>query len=166
MAPIINPQLIERQPPDDGHPFPAAYTQLMVEKQSDFGSRFEELRGDMSYNDLSAAILERFGARITAQAMHKWVKQGGGITPENARIVADYFGVNPGWLLFGEGPAPEPRIRHILEDLPPEHSQQSLDFIEYQLSRAGKFIAAEKMASYMTMIESIRQDLAKRKGGK
>lgn len=138
----------------------------MVEKQGDFGTRFEELRDGMSYQDLSDAIFARAEVRITPQAMHKWVKQGGGITPDNARVVAEYFGVSPGWLLFGEGPEPQPRIRHILEDLPPENSQQSLDFIEYQLGRAGKFIAAEKMAHYMTMIEGIRQDLAKRKGNK
>ena len=98
--------------------------------------------------------------------MHKWVKQGGGITPDNARVVAEYFGVSPGWLLFGEGDAPEPRMRNALFEMPAENAQQSLDFIEYQLSRSGKFIAAEKMARYMTMIDDFRQDLAKRKGGK
>ena len=138
----------------------------MIEKQGDFGARFEELRDGMSYNDLSAAIFERFGVRITAQAMHKWVKQGGGITPDNARVVAEYFGVSPGWLLFGEGPEPKPSIDKIFYEMPVDMAQQTLDFSEFNLNKCKKFIAAEKMASYMTMIDGIRRDLVKRKGGK
>lgn len=166
MVTIINPQLTRSQPPVGGQSTGSPYTCYMVENQDNFGERFEKLRDGQSYQDLSDAIFDRTKVRISPQAMNKWVKQGGGITESNARIVAEHFGVNPGWLMFGEGPAPEPRIRHILQDLPVENAQQSLDFIEYQIQKAGKFIAAEKLPSYTKMIESIRKDLEKRKGGK
>lgn len=144
----------------------ASYTQEMVENQGDFGERFEKLRLGRSYQDLSDAIFESTKIRITPQAMHKWVKQGGGITADNARVVADSFEVSPGWLLFGEGEAPAPKLGDVVLDLPGDKPQQTLDFIEYQIQAGSKFIASEKLASYMTMIDRIRKDLKKRRGGK
>ena len=138
----------------------------MVENQGDFGERFELLRAGRSYQELSDAIFERHQIRITPQAMHKWVKHGGGITPDNARIVADFFKVAPGWLLFGEGERPEAHVEDAIRDLPDDRCQQTLDFIEYQIQRSVPHMAAEKLSSYSTMISKIRADLERRKSGK
>jgi len=133
----------------------------MIENQGDFAERFEKLRGKQTYQELSDAIFQRFNVRITPQAMNKWAKQSGGITPDNARIIAEYFDVTPGWLLFGESAAA--KIEDLVRDLPGDGAQQALDFLEYKTERASEFMAAEKLARYMSMIERIRADLHKRK---
>lgn len=127
-----------------------------------FAARFDALRGDRSYQDISDGIEKRFGVRITPQAMNKWVK-GGGIKPDNARVLADFFDVTPGWLLFGESPAKRQLdVKDAVLELPGDQSQQTIDFIEYQLHRAAPMIARDKMAKYMTMIDGIRKDLSKK----
>ena len=163
MATIINRELMKRQPPADGQLQPPEYNQLMIKDQNDFGERFERLRGKMSYQDLSNAIFLKTGVRITAQAMNKWVKQGGGITPDNARIISQFFNVKPGWLIFGEGAGPGEHIDDLIRDLPETDNYQTLDFIEYKVERATQFMTAEKLARYMNMIDKIRSDLDKRK---
>lgn len=139
----------------------------MIENAKTFGERFENLRGDRSFQELSDAIQAATGQRISPQAMHKWVKQSNGISLENARLVAEFFDVSPAWLLFGEGEPKPPPINRIVRDMPAESQQQTIDFIEYQLSKAHGFIAAEKLSDYMTMIDDIRRDMElKKKGGK
>ena len=138
----------------------------MVENESNFSERFEKLRAGRPYQEISDEIFQRFNVRISPQAMHKWVKVNGRISEDNARIVAQYFDVSPGWLIFGEGQPQRHRFLHILENMSAENAQQSLDFIEYQLQKSERSIAAEKLPSYIKMIESIRQDLDKLKGNK
>lgn len=138
---------------------PPEYNQPMVENEGSFADRFERLRGDTSYEKLSDAIALKCGVRISAQGMHKWVKQGGGITLENAKVVSEYFGVSPSWLLFGEGKPSA--IEEVIAQLPDDNPQQTIDFIEYKLQRSEHLIASEKLAHYMKMIEDFRQDIAK-----
>lgn len=141
-----------------------AYNQPMVEESGTFAERFEKLRGALSYGRLSELIEERTGHRISGQAMHKWVKADGGITLENARVIAEFFGVTPAWLLFGEGPGPQhPDLADIIRGLPDDNPQQVLDFISYKIERAEGVIATDKMADYMKMIEGIRADMDRRK---
>lgn len=161
---IINPELMPSQLPVAGLSETRTYTQLMVENEDTFGSRFEALRGARSYQDLSDAIDKRYGLRISPQAMHKWVK-GGGITPDNAKIVAEFFGVTPGWLLFGEGADTRPSVEDAMQELPGDQQQQTIDFLEYQLHRSAPMIAREKLAKYMAMIDGIRRDLEKKRRG-
>jgi len=146
---------------EDGRDKIHPYNQLMVEKVETFASRFERLRGDRSYQALSHAIFAKTEIRITPQAMHKWVATDGGITPENLKIVAGFFGVTRGWLLFGEGPGPDqkPDLTELLRALPENHPQQIIDFIEYKFERAENLIASDRLSDYMKMLESIRTDL-------
>lgn len=136
----------------------------MVENEDSFAARFEALRGARSYQELSDAIADAHDIRISPQAMHKWV-HGGGITPENAKVVALFFGVTPGWLLFGEGAESVPSVEDAVLELPGDQPQQTIDFLEYQLRRSAPMIAGEKMAKYMAMIDGIRKDLEKKRKG-
>lgn len=137
----------------------------MIENAKTFGERFETLRGPRSYQELSDAIFLKVGQRISPQAMHKWVKQSNGITIDNARLVAEFFEVSPAWLLFGEGEAKPPPINRIVENLPADNQQQTLDFIEYQISKSEGMIASEKLTDYMAMIQRIREDMEQRRKG-
>jgi transcriptional regulator with XRE-family HTH domain len=65
-----------------------------------FGERLAALKGDLSYHEL-ARRMQKMGLTVTAQGLHKWVF-GGGISVENLRDVADFFGVSPAFLYFGE----------------------------------------------------------------
>lgn len=135
----------------------------MVQNVDSFAARFEQLRGETSYQKLSDAVAAQTGVRISAQAMHKWVQQDGGITLENAKVIAEYFKVSPGWLLFGEGEGRPPTIDSAIRELPAANKQQSIDYLEYQLKSAAPFMAAEKLAHYMTMIEGFKRDIARRR---
>lgn len=137
------------------------YNQLMVEKIETFAERFERLRGNTSYEALATGIELKTKVRISPQALHKWVK-GGGVAVENIRAVANYFGVSPGWLLFGEGAGPDAteHLESALQDLPQESQQQVLDFITYKIERAEGLLANDKLARHMALIESFKRDLA------
>jgi transcriptional regulator with XRE-family HTH domain len=137
----------------------------MVENTGTFAERFEKLRNGMSYQALSEAVEAKTGVRISGQAMHKWVSQDGGITLENARAIAMYFDVKPGWLLFGEGEEPthKPGLEEAISELPDDTPQRVLDFIQYNFERAEGLLASDKLAHYTAMIENIKRDLDARK---
>lgn len=135
----------------------------MIESDSSFAARFEKLRGETSFQKLSDAVAAQTGIRISAQAMHKWVQQDGGITLENAKAVAEYFKVSPGWLLFGEGQGQQPTIDAAIREMPAQNKQQSIDFLEYQIKSAAPFMASEKLAHYMAMIERFKRDIERRR---
>lgn len=137
----------------------------MVEKIDTFAARFEKLKGPLSYQELSDAIFKKMAVRISPQAMHKWVKEDGGISIDNAKIVAAYFGKRPGWLLFGEGEeqAAGPNVNNLIVDLPEDSGQMTLDLLEFQLERGKGLIASDQVAGYFKMIDSLKKDLEKRK---
>lgn len=65
-----------------------------------FSERLNALKGDLSYHEL-ARRMQKAGLKVTAQGLHKWV-QGGGISADNLKDVAKFFGVSPAHLYFGE----------------------------------------------------------------
>jgi len=137
--------------------------QPMVEKTGTFADRFERLRGGMAYQALSDAIYRKTGIRISPQGMHKWSK-GGAITPENLRVLSEFFGVREGWLLFGEGPEQaESSLNELVGALPDDSAQQVLDFIRYKIERADSLVASERLSHYLAMIDDIKKDMAERK---
>lgn len=77
---------------------------------------------------------------------------------------AQFLDVDVEWLVLGEG-SPE-RIRktsmqmaEIVDNLPRDPRQQTLDFISYQLTKAEPLMAGERSAHYHQMIESIIADM-------
>jgi transcriptional regulator with XRE-family HTH domain len=80
---------------------------------------------------------------------------------------AQFLDVDVEWLVLGEGT--HERIRktsqqmaQIVDSLPREPRQQTLDFISYQLTKAEPLITGEKAAHYHQMIESIIHDMKNR----
>lgn len=53
-------------------------------------------------------------------------------------------------------------IGEAVSALPESDRQQVLDFIQYRWERAGELVASERAARYVTMIEGIKADMAKR----
>jgi hypothetical protein len=53
-------------------------------------------------------------------------------------------------------------IGEAVSALPESDRQQVLDFIQYRWQRAGELVASERAARYVTMIESIKADMAQR----
>lgn len=137
----------------------------MVEKTETFADRFIQLKGPRSYEALADEIEHATGVRISPQAMHKWGAQNGGITLENARVVAAFFRVSPAWLLFGEGP--QDRREHletVLQELSDESRQQVFDFISYKFEKADGLFASDKLGDYLGMIRRIKDDIKRRRG--
>lgn len=128
----------------------------MVDKNDSIATRFEQLRGEMSYQDVSDAIFAKTGVRITPQAMHKWT-HGGNIAPDNVALVCQYFNVNQSWLLFGGS-----RIAFSLEDvvnaLPAGSRNEVLNFIRYKVERDSVELRAEdpaKVTDYLKFIDRL-----------
>ena len=67
---------------------------------STFAERLTALKGDESYHEL-ARKMQAAGLNVSAQGIHKWT-HGGGISADNLKDVARYFGVSPAYLYFGE----------------------------------------------------------------
>ena len=161
---IINHQLIHVNLALMDRYAAALENQLMVEKTERFADRFEKLRGDTSYQALSDALYIRANVRISPQAMHKWSK-GGAITPENLRIVAEFFGVREAWLLMGESSEQDDAsLKKLVDALPGDNGQQVLDFIRYKIERSDPaIIANETMSHYLSLIDGIQRDLTERR---
>jgi len=80
---------------------------------------------------------------------------------------AQFLDVDVEWLVTGQG-SPERirktslRMAEIVDGLPSDPRQQTLDFISYQVTKAEPLMAGEKAAHYHRMIESIIQDMKNR----
>lgn len=101
-------------------------------------------------------------AGVSAQAVTKWI-QTGQISRANATEVARILGVSLDALLGG-GQSGRAQIGDAIDSLPEEQQQQVLDFIRYKIERSEDFIASEKAAHYMKMIDRIKADMEGRKG--
>lgn len=80
---------------------------------------------------------------------------------------AQFLDVDVEWLVLGEG-HPE-RVRktsqqmaQIVDSLPREPRQQTLDFISYQITKAEPLMVGERAANYHKMIEAIITDMKRR----
>jgi hypothetical protein len=153
---IINPELMYVNQCLVDSAFPMFQNQLMVDRIETVAERFEHLRGNMSYQDLSDAIFEKIGIRITPQAMHKWA-HGGNIAPENVEVVCQFFNIPQGWFLFGGS-----RIAFSLEDvvnaLPAESRREVLNFVRYNIERHSTELRAKdpgKAPDYLKYIDRL-----------
>jgi hypothetical protein len=81
---------------------------------STFAERLTALKGDETYHALARKMNEA-GLSVTAQGLHKWCN-GGGISADNLKDVARYFGVSPAFLYFGE----TAETSSVVDDLTPD----------------------------------------------
>lgn len=80
---------------------------------------------------------------------------------------ARFLDVDVEWLVLGEGSYERIRktsqqMAQIVDGLPLEPRQQTLDFISYQLTKAEQLMAGEKSAHYHKMIDTIITDMKRR----
>lgn len=130
------------------------------------GARILEAIGDDSYES-AAARVQQHGGRVTAPALHKWVKGSGEITEPNIRAFCEAYGVSPAWLRYGVGErkADSALPSGLVESLPKEVRSEAVDFIGYLLERKQALIAGEQLGRYVTMIERIKRDMEERRNG-
>jgi transcriptional regulator with XRE-family HTH domain len=131
---------------------------------STFASRFLWAleRHPQNQSDLAKAI----GA--TPAMVTQW-KTGQTQQFDAVKVVraAQFLDVDVEWLVLGEG-SPERirktsmRMAEIVDGLPKDPRQQTLDFISYQVTKAEPLMAGEKAAHYHQMIESIIKDMKSR----
>jgi transcriptional regulator with XRE-family HTH domain len=103
-------------------------------------------------------------AGVSGAAVAQW-ESGDSKTlkPENLFKIARRLGKSAEWLVTGEGTELPPElIYNGLSDLPLENAKQSLDYMQYQIEKAGNLIASEKAARYVTMIQAFKDDMEKR----
>lgn len=105
-------------------------------------------------------------AGVSGAAVAQW-ESGDSKTlkPENLFKIARRLGKSAEWLVTGEGTELPPElIYNGLVELPLENAKQSLDYMQYQIERAGSLIASEKAARYVAMIQAFKLDMEKRRG--
>lgn len=134
-------------------------------KEDTFADRFERLRGGMSYQALSDGIARKTGVRISPQALHKW-SHGGNIDQDNVKLVAEFFGVNEAWLIYGTGAESKLSLDEVVNALPPAEAEKTVDFIKYQLERAATEtqLFAEDPARLTDYLKFIDRLITSRKG--
>lgn len=106
---------------------------------------------------------KRFG--VTPKAARKWLEGVGYPDLDMAVRIAQEAGVHVNWLLQGAGPKHVDRARNdtaerigdIVESLPADERQQTLDFIRYKLERSGQWYAADTVGRYLAFIDKIRR---------
>lgn len=113
----------------------------------------------MSYQALSDAIQRKTGVRISPQALHKWT-HGGKIDPDNVKPVAEFFGVQEAWLVYGTGPESTVSLDEVVKALPDAEAEKTVDFIKYQLERAAtetQLFATEpeRLTVYLKFIDKL-----------
>lgn len=131
---------------------------------STFSSRFKWALARSPNNQ--SALAGAIGA--TTGTITQW--KTGETKKYDAELVvkaAQFLDIDVEWLVLGEG-SPERirktslRMAEIVDGLPKDPRQQTLDFISYQVTKAEPLLAGEKAAHYHRMIESITQDMKNR----
>ena len=130
--------------------------------------RIREALGNDTPYDASRRLRER-GVQISAQSIYEWLK-GSEVKEDNLEQLAAEYGTTCAWLRYGAGDARAPSDvategGQLMERLPDEVRQETLDFIGYKLSRPDVQIAEETRASYLRFTEAVRADLARKTGG-
>lgn len=136
---------------------------------SGFAQRMNELCDDWKLPEHGRQT--HLGAKfhVTPNTARKWLLGLGFPEMELCIQIANEAGVNIRWLLQGEGlkkgekadPAAE-MLKEAIEDMPDQMRQASFDFIGYQLTKADGFIAPNKLASYMSMLERLKKSAPSR----
>lgn len=132
--------------------------------QTDLSSRLSLILGDEPLAE-TARQLAAHGCIVSPQAIHKW-RRGGPIGEENLLALCKAYGIEPAWLRYGVGPrranqveaSPREAVGELLESLPPEARQETLDFIEWKVQRSP-FVNREQFGRYLRMIDQIKRAL-------
>ena len=126
--------------------------------------RVREARG------MSQSELARRAGGLTSQAIN--AIEGGQTkspTPENLFFIADALETDARELVFGLKTSTLTRaqaIAKLLDTLPEQEAQKAFDFSFYTAERSAHLVAGEKLSSYNSMIETIRQDMDKKRPDK
>ena len=133
--------------------------------KADFARRLHEVCDDLGLQrgrGRQTALARQFG--LTPNAARKWLLGLGMPERDTAIEIANAAHVNVLWLLQGAGPkrgeafdtAPG-ELLEAVQHLPANEGQQVFDFIRYKIERADGWFAAEKLASYMQMLDKFAQ---------
>ena len=138
-----------------------------------FSARLREVCEEMGMpaaRGLQTQLAAKFG--VSPNAARKWVQGLGMPELDTAIEIAKWAGVNINWLLQGTGPKRGDKLEtqalvlnEAVDSLPADDRQMVLDFMRYKIERADGFIAGERLARYLSMIDSIKADMAKKKKG-
>ena len=131
-------------------------------------ARIAEVIGEDSAYTVADKLTRR-GHPISAPAVYKWLKGGGIDDPALDALCAEY-GVSRGWVRYGEGTrkalsASDSVAAELMQELPVEVKQMTLDFMEYQVHRSATVLGTgEQLARYLTMIDKLKRDMRNKRG--
>jgi transcriptional regulator with XRE-family HTH domain len=88
------------------------------------------------------------------------------LKPGHLFKLARKFGKSPEWLVTGKGnELPASALLDLFERLPEEAALQIFDYILYRVERSSAFAAEEERAQYVTLLEQLRDYMARRRHG-
>lgn len=107
------------------------------------------------------ALGQRF--QVTPKAARKWLEGLGYPEMQLAVRIANEAKVHVTWLLQGSAPkfldsartATSAQLGEIVGSLPEAERQQAIDFIRYKVERSGQWYAAEQVARYVSLLDSL-----------
>lgn len=85
----------------------------------------------------------------------------------NVIKAARHLGVDADWLVTGEG-SPQrasqtaTQLGQLIDALPAEPAQATVDFIGYKLSHSKTIIASDQIAAYETILDHVKEEIDKR----
>lgn len=167
---IIKRGLVSVNPPLINAPLKRGTVSAMTTaKQQTMAERIRLVMGaDNAYDVVRK--LERAGTAVSEQTIYNWL-DGSEIKESNLAAFAQLYGTTPAWLRYGIGERESLSEKgaeggRLVQQLPDELLQETLDFLGYKLQRPDVQVAEETRASYFKFSEKVRQDMARRKGGR
>lgn len=97
---------------------------------------------------------------VSINAVSKW-KNTGQISRTHAVAVSQKLGISLDKLLLSK----QHVIAELFEALPEQFQKEHLDHLEFILHRGQNVFGSDRAASYVKMIEKLKADLERRRGG-
>ena len=135
------------------------------QSQNTIGSRIAEARLEKKWSQAELARQAGLTRSAIAQLESGLSKSP---TPENMFRLADALGIDARDLTFGAGQSyksTEQSLADLLTLLPPEQRQEAMDFTLYKIEKSETLFVGEKLTSYLTMVDKVKQDMARKKRG-